>query len=87
MKRLTPNVRVDSSNSVVVYKQSTQSVKVRQVFKLYNLIVRQINGVKLVLEKQKSSFVHKTRKSKELLEREKTYLSSSQVLHYSDLVT
>lgn len=48
---LTSNVGIDTSNSVVIYKQSTQTVKMRKVFQLDNLIVRQIHSVKLVLPK------------------------------------
>ena len=46
--RVTSDVRVDAGNSVVIYKQSAQSVEMGQVFELNNLIVGEIDGVELV---------------------------------------
>lgn len=45
----TSYVGIDTGNSVVIYKQGAQSIKIWHVFQLHNLIVRQINGIKLVL--------------------------------------
>lgn len=47
----TSNVGIDTSNSIVIYNQSAQTIKMGHVLKLDNLIVRQINGIKLILPK------------------------------------
>lgn len=49
----TSNVGIDTRNSIIINNQSTQTIKERKVFKLNNLIVRQINGVELVLPHEK----------------------------------
>lgn len=53
-KKLTSNVGIDSSNSIVVNNQSTQTIKKRHVLELHNLIVRQINSIKLILQTPQS---------------------------------
>ena len=49
----TSNVGIDTRNSIIINNQSTQTIKERKVFKLNNLIVRQINCVELVLPHEK----------------------------------
>lgn len=50
---VTSNVGIDTRNSIIINNQSTQTIKERKVFKLNNLIVRQINCVELVLPNMK----------------------------------
>lgn len=49
--KLTSNIEIDTGNPIVIYEQSTQTVKVRQVFQFDNFVVRQVNSIKLILLK------------------------------------
>ena len=46
---LTIKIGIDTCDSVIVNQQSAKTIQVWEVFKLDNLIVRQVNCVKLVL--------------------------------------
>lgn len=53
---VTSNAGIDTRNSIIINNQSTQTIKERKVFKLNNLIVRQINCVELVLPNMKKEW-------------------------------
>lgn len=58
---VTSNAGIDTRNSIIINNQSTQTIKERKVFKLNNLIVRQINCVELVLPNMKKEWKIKIR--------------------------